>query len=89
MCVVHISQYVKLPALVPITIESRLAACLLPLWETEQPMISLVERWQQIQPVDPVTLDPITPAMAFEQVKELLTTLDAFLYVLLQHSGSN
>ena len=89
MCVVHISQYVKLPTIVPITLESRRAACLLPLWETEQPMISLVERWQQIQPVDPVTLEPITPQIAFEQVKELLTTLDAFLYVLLEHSGSN
>jgi hypothetical protein len=52
-------------------------------------MISLVERWQQIQPVDPVTLEPITPQIAFEQVKELLTTLDAFLYVLLERSGSN
>jgi ubiquinone/menaquinone biosynthesis C-methylase UbiE len=85
----EISQYVKLPTIVPITLESRRAACLLPLWETEQPMISLVERWQQIQPVDPVTLEPITPAIAFEQVKELLISLDAFLYVLLQRSGSN
>jgi ubiquinone/menaquinone biosynthesis C-methylase UbiE len=30
----EISQYVKLPTIVPITLESRLAACLLPLWET-------------------------------------------------------
>ena len=89
MCVVHISQYVKLPTIVPITLESRRAACLLPLWETEQPMISLVERWQQIQPVDPVTLELIDPQIAFDQVKELLTTLDAFMYVLLQHSGSS
>ncbi len=85
----EISQYVKLPTIVPITLESRRAACLLPLWETEQPMISLVERWQQIQPVDPVTLELIDPQIAFDQVKELLTTLDAFLYVLLQRSGSN
>lgn len=85
----EISQYVKLPTTVPITLESRRAACLLPLWEVEQPIISLVERWQQIQPVDPVTLEPIDPQIPFEQVKELLTTLDAFLYVLLQRSGSN
>ncbi|HBW57699.1 MAG TPA: SAM-dependent methyltransferase, partial [Oscillatoriales bacterium UBA8482] len=85
----EISQYVKLPTLLPITLESRRAACLLPLWEAEQPLMSLVERWQQIQPVDPINLDPITRPIAFEQVKELLTTLDAFLYVLLQHSGSN
>lgn len=85
----EISQYVKLPTLVPITLESRRAASLLPLWETEQPMMSLVERWQQIQPVDPVTLEPINPQRAFEQVKELLNDLEPFLYILLEHSGSN
>ncbi|WP_214558844.1 hypothetical protein [Planktothrix agardhii] len=78
-----------MPTIVPITLESRRAACLLPLWEAEQPIMSLIERSQQIQPVDPVTLEPINPQIAFEQVKELLTTLDAFLYVLLQRSGSN
>jgi len=51
--------------------------------------MSLVERWQQIQPVDPATLELIDPQIAFNQVKELLKTLDAFLYVLLQRSGSN
>ncbi|MGA8894482.1 MAG: class I SAM-dependent methyltransferase [Planktothrix agardhii] len=85
----EVSQYVKLPTIVPITLESRRAACLLPLWETEQPMISLVERWQQIQPVDPVTLELIDPQIAFEQVKELLSDLEPFLYMLLEHSGSN
>ncbi|VXD21790.1 hypothetical protein PL8927_720197 [Planktothrix serta PCC 8927] len=89
MCVVHISQYVKLPTLVGITLGSRLAAYLLPLWEVEQPIISLVKRWQQIQPVDPVTLELINPQIAFEQVKEVLKTIDTFLYMLLEHSGSS
>ena len=85
----EISQYVRLPSRTAIYLGSSQAACLLPLWEAEQPIMSLIERSQQIQPVDPVTLEPINPQIAFEQVKELLTTLDAFLYVLLQRSGSN
>ncbi len=82
----EISQYVKLPALVPIYVESRRAGCLLPLWEGKQSMRSLVERWKQIQPVDPVTLEPISPQTAVEQVKELLSDLEPFLYVLLECS---
>jgi 2-polyprenyl-3-methyl-5-hydroxy-6-metoxy-1,4-benzoquinol methylase len=85
----EISQYVKLPSLVPITIESIRAACLLPLWDGSQSVISLVERWQQIHPVDPLTLEPINRQIAFEQVKGILETLDAFLYVLLERSGGN
>lgn len=82
----HISQYVELPALVPLHIESNYAACLLPLWDSEQSIHSLVQRRQQIQPVDPVTLEPITSQTAFEQVKELLSDLEPFLYVLLEQS---
>ncbi|VXD25791.1 class I SAM-dependent methyltransferase [Planktothrix paucivesiculata] len=82
----EISHYVKLPTLVPLHIESRRAGCLLPLWEGKQSMMSLVERWKQIQPVDPVTLELINDQMAFEQVKELLSDLERFLYILLERS---
>lgn len=82
----EISQYVKLPTIVPLNFESRRAGCLLPLWEGKQSMMSLVERWKQIQAVDPVTLESISPQTAFDQVKELLSDLEPFLYVLLDHS---
>lgn len=78
-----------LPTLVPITLDSIRAACLLPLWDGSQSVISLVERWQQIQPVDPVTLEPIHRQMAFDQVKKILKTLDSFLYVILERSEKN
>ncbi|HEY9865138.1 MAG TPA: methyltransferase domain-containing protein [Candidatus Obscuribacterales bacterium] len=82
----EISQYVKLPTLVNIHLESSRAACLLPLWEGEQSVMSLVEGWKQIQPVDSVTLELISDQMAFEQVKELLSDLEPFLYILLERS---
>ncbi|MEG4531486.1 class I SAM-dependent methyltransferase [Microcoleus sp. D2_18a_D3] len=81
----EISRYVTSPTLVPILIESSVAACLLPLWEGAQPVISLAERWLNIRPLDLVTLEPVNQERAFNEIKELLISLEVFLYVLLEH----
>jgi len=80
----EISRYIPAPTLAPITIESNQASCLLPLWEEPQSVMSLVERWLKIKPLHPVTLEPMSEQAAFAEIQELLTTLEAFLYVLLQ-----
>ncbi|MEP6515755.1 class I SAM-dependent methyltransferase [Microcoleus vaginatus] len=80
-----ISRYVTSPTLVPILIESSMAACLLPLWEGAQPVISLAERWLNLRPLDLVTLEPVNQERAFNEIKELLMSLEVFLYVLLEH----
>ncbi|MEG5081481.1 class I SAM-dependent methyltransferase [Microcoleus sp. AT8-B4] len=81
----EISRYVTSPTLVPILIESSMAACLLPLWEGAQPVISLAERWLNLRPLDHVTLEPVNQERAFNEIKELLMSLEVFLYVLLEH----
>lgn len=83
----EISKYVTTTSLSPIYVESSLAACLLPLWEKEQPVSYLVERWLQIRPLDPATLDPVSHKTAFEEIKQLLSDLEVFLYVLLERSA--
>ncbi len=80
----EISRYVTSPTLVPILIESSMAACLLPLWEGAQPVISLAERWLNLRPLDLVTLESVSQERAFSEVKELLISLEVFLYVLLE-----
>lgn len=80
----QISRYVTSPTLVPILIESSMAACLLPLWEGAQPVISLAERWLNLRPLDLVTLEPMSQERAFSEVKELLISLEVFLYVLFE-----
>jgi 2-polyprenyl-3-methyl-5-hydroxy-6-metoxy-1,4-benzoquinol methylase len=80
----EISKYIKVPTLVALHQESYIVACLLPLWEGTQPFMKLVERSHQIRPVDPITLEPISKQTTFEQVKELLSDLEPFLYVLLE-----
>lgn len=81
-----ISRYVTSPTLVPILIESGMAACLLPLWEGAQPVISLAERWLKLRPLDLVTLEPVNQERAFNEIKELLMSLEVFMYVLLERS---
>ena len=85
--VFEISRYVSLPTLVPITVDSMMAACLLPLWEKDQPqsVMCLVERWLKLRPLDPITLEQAKPEKAFEEVKELLSSLEVFLYILFEH----
>ena len=79
----NVSSYITISG-VPITVESHMAACLLPLWEGAQTLTSLTERWLKIRPLHPATLEPVSEEAALNEVKELLSRLEVFLYVLLQ-----
>jgi SAM-dependent methyltransferase len=86
-CIAHhqpfeISRYITLPTTSAIVVDNPISACLLPLWEHPQPFNQLVERWLRIQPCDPVTLEPVNPQAALADIKHLLQTLEAFLYVM-------
>ncbi|MFB2898131.1 class I SAM-dependent methyltransferase [Aerosakkonemataceae cyanobacterium BLCC-F50] len=64
--------------------DSTVGACILPLFEGSQPMKSLVQRWLQYRPVDPVTLKPTEERKAFEILKQMLTNLEPLAFVLLE-----
>jgi 2-polyprenyl-3-methyl-5-hydroxy-6-metoxy-1,4-benzoquinol methylase len=81
----EISHYITVPSLAPVAIESTIAACLLPLWEGPQSVVSLVERWRSIRSLISVNLEPVSEQTASSEVKELLVGLEVFLYVLLEH----
>lgn len=68
----------------PVFLDSTTAACLLPLWEEAQSMRSLVERWQKLRPVHPVTLEPTEEEEALDLVIQALTGLESLGYVLLE-----
>ena len=72
----------------PTFIDNNIAACLLPLWEESQSVRSLVERWQRLSPVHPVTLELTEEEEALNLVIQFLTRLESFGYVFLErHSG--
>lgn len=67
-----------------ILVDSTIAACLLPLWDEAQSMRSLVQRWQTLRPVHPVTLEPTAESEAFEILISTLMGLERSGYVLLE-----
>ena len=81
----EISRYVPLATTEPWGIDISMASCLLPLWDGEQSMISLVERWLKLRPLDPITLEPVSWQAAFDELKAVLIKLESFLYVLIDH----
>jgi len=48
-------------------------------------VVSLVEQWLQIRSQMAVNLEPVSEQTATSEVKELLSGLEVFLYVLLEH----
>ena len=77
-----VSQFISLPALNPITVEPAVASLLLRLWQSPQPFSALVDTWQQIHPLDLVTLEPLDQATATQTVAAAIGRLEPFLYVL-------
>jgi 2-polyprenyl-3-methyl-5-hydroxy-6-metoxy-1,4-benzoquinol methylase len=90
-CVAQLQPF-EISKYLPITgqsnlMDSTIAACLLPLWESHQEMSLLAARWQQLRPVNPVTLEPTLQEEAFEVVKQALTGLEDWGYVLLERQS--
>lgn len=65
-------------------VDSSVAACLLPLWEEAQSVPSLMERWQTLRSVDPVTLEPTPESEVFRVVSSSLMGLEHPGYILLE-----
>jgi 2-polyprenyl-3-methyl-5-hydroxy-6-metoxy-1,4-benzoquinol methylase len=63
------------------------AACLLPLWEGPQTIAAIAQRYCEIRPIDPVSREPVSEAQALETIKDLLSFLVQFLYVLVERKN--
>ncbi len=83
----EISKYIKDVTPHPVYIDSKVGACLLPLWDGPQPVMAIVKRWEEIAPVDPVSLEEMDEARAEQVVRELLVKLESYLYLLLELSA--
>ncbi|WP_446419797.1 methyltransferase domain-containing protein [Coleofasciculus sp.] len=70
-----------------VTLDTSMAVCLLLLVEAPQSMRSLVERWQQVRPLNPVTLAPTDEEKAFYLIQQMLTQLERLGYVLLERQS--
>ncbi|MCS6813232.1 MAG: methyltransferase domain-containing protein [Cyanobacteria bacterium] len=80
---VEFTQFLAIPAGEPVRVDSDTAACLLPLWDSPQPIAALVERWCKLCPLDPITLEATTEPVAYQAVKTALVRLEAHTYVMI------
>lgn len=78
----ELSKYLPIPGQSSL-VDSTIAACLLPLWESAQPLPALIARWLQLRPIDLINLTPTSPQEAFEVITQVLTGLEEFGYVLI------
>ena len=68
------------------TIDHSIAAYLLPLFQSSQSFPFLVQHWQKLYPLNPVTLDSVTEDDGFNRLIPVLSELDYLGYILLEHS---
>jgi ubiquinone/menaquinone biosynthesis C-methylase UbiE len=67
-----------------VSIDSSMAFCLVSLLDQPQSMMSLVERWKQVRPLDPVTLEATDESQAFYMLQQLFVRLESIGYVMLE-----
>ena len=77
-------QYLRLPSKTPVTINYLDAACLLPLWDHSQTFTTLLSRRLTLSPINPLTLEPMENITVFQELKNLLSHLEVFLYLLIE-----
>lgn len=79
--------FIKEPTLL---MDSTVVGCILPLFDQPQSLQSLLQRWLQIRPLDPITLQPSDPDHAVVLLKQMLTTLEQIGLILLEpHSAKD
>lgn len=89
-CIAHnrpfaLEPHLPILGVKPILLDSRLAACLLPLWDRPHTVEAIAQLWQHLQPLHPCTLSPISLDNALEAVSDLLEMLLPDLYVMVEH----
>lgn len=80
---IDLRAYLSITANEPILIDTQAIACLLTLQSGPQPFAVLVDHWLQLRPRNFVTLEPTTSEIASTELRQLLTLLEVFHYILL------
>ncbi|WP_017660687.1 class I SAM-dependent methyltransferase [Baaleninema simplex] len=79
-----ISEYLPVPGVTNLFIDSVTAASLLPLFDAPKSMFELVAFWNKTHPLNPVTLEATTQTEALDAVRDLMVTLEDLGFVMLE-----
>ncbi|MGF1522813.1 MAG: class I SAM-dependent methyltransferase [Leptolyngbyaceae cyanobacterium] len=67
-----------------LSVDASIATCLYPLLDQPQSMAAMVQRWLQVRPLDPITLQPADAEAAFMTIQGFLVQLEQAGYVLVE-----
>ena len=68
----------------PFSVDTSIATCLYPLLDAPQPMPAMVQRWLQVRPLDPITLEPADADKAFATIRDFLVEMEQAGYVMVE-----
>ena len=78
-----LDQYLKIDGQ-PIGLDSSFSSCLHALLSGPQTVKALAQKWQQVRPLDLITLQPIPVEKAFQTVRNFLVGLEKAGYIMLE-----
>lgn len=84
--IVDLGTFISVSSPSPVYVDPLGLATLLPLFDHPLPFTDLCDRYRQLAPLDPLTLEPLDATAAQQQLKALLTRLETCLFVLVTPS---
>jgi 2-polyprenyl-3-methyl-5-hydroxy-6-metoxy-1,4-benzoquinol methylase len=81
-----ISDFFSRTTIEPIPLSTQSAICLRMVWEQPITVAELVKQWLKIKPLNILTLEPMTEAEAFAEIKQTLTEMETYMFVMLEPS---
>jgi SAM-dependent methyltransferase len=79
-----IGEFFSCTTVEPISLSTQPAICLKLIWERAITVDELVKQWLRIKPVNILTLEPMTEAEAFAEIKRILIEMEAHMFVMLE-----
>ena len=83
---IALHQHLSIDDSITPLVDSLVTSCLLPLIDAPCSFQFLAERWQNIHPIDPITLEAKTLSQAKQQIRDILIPLEEMGYILLETS---
>ncbi|NJM28671.1 MAG: class I SAM-dependent methyltransferase [Pseudanabaena sp. RU_4_16] len=81
-----ITDFFSYTTIEPIFLSTQSAICLRLVWDRSITFDQLVKQWLRIKPLNLLTLEPMTEAEAFAEIKQTLIEMEAYMFVMLETS---
>jgi 2-polyprenyl-3-methyl-5-hydroxy-6-metoxy-1,4-benzoquinol methylase len=81
-----ISEFFSQTTIEPVSLSTQSAIYLRMAWDRPITFDQLVKQWLRIKPLNLLTLEPMTEAEAFAEIKRTLIEMEAYMFVMLERS---